>query len=528
MSAQPVLIAGAWRPAEASGTFNAVSPLTGQVLDDTYPVSTREDIDDALAAGAAAAHSLEDVSREQRAAFLEVYADRIDARAEEISSTAHEETALPFSPRVHDVELPRTSGQLRQAAAAVREGSWVEATIDTATGIRSRLGPLGGPVVVFGPNNFPLAFNGVSGGDFAAAIAAGNPVIAKAHTSHPTTSRLLAEEAFEAVKTVGLPESTVQLIYRMSHADGEYMVSHPTVGATGYTGARATGLVLKSAADRAGKPIYLELSSVNPVYILPGALRERAADLATEYVTSVLMGAGQFCTNPGILVLLTGAATDAFIGDVRSKFEEAAAGPLLGEGVGSKLASAVSALVQDGAEVLAGGNPAAGDGFRFENTLLRVDGDAFVENPVGLQREAFGNAALLVVAKDEEQAVEIAGSFEGNLTGCVYSHTAGEDDALYDRVAPPLRRRVGRLLNDKMPTGVAVCCAMNHGGPFPATGHPGFTAVGIPGSIRRFAMLQSYDGVRVGRLPPELRDESPDVGMWRSIDGRWMQGDVGS
>ena len=137
-------------------------------------------------------------------------------------------------------------------------------------------------MVVCGPNNFPLAFNGGSGGDFAAAIAAGNPVIAKAHTSHPTTSRLLAEEAFEAVKTVGLPESTVQLIYRMSHADGEYMVSHPTVGATGYTGARATGLVLKSAADRAGKPIYLELSSVNPVYILPGALRERAADLATE------------------------------------------------------------------------------------------------------------------------------------------------------------------------------------------------------------------------------------------------------
>jgi NADP-dependent aldehyde dehydrogenase len=277
-----------------------------------------------------------------------------------------------------------------------------------------------------------------------------------------------------------------------------------------------------------GKPIYLELSSVNPVYMLPGALRERGADLAAEYATSVLMGAGQFCTNPGLVVLQAGTETDEFVAGVKSKFEEAAAGPLLGEGVATKLGEAVSALADDGAEVLTGGKPTDGDGFRFENTLMRVDGGAFLQNPDGLQREAFGNAALLVVAKDEDQAVAIASAFEGNLTGCVYSHTGGEDDAFYDRVAAPLRRRVGRLLNDKMPTGVAVCCAMNHGGPFPATGHPGFTAVGIPGSIRRFAMLESYDGVREARLPTELRDKSPDGEMWRSIDGNWSQGDVGA
>lgn len=528
MSSQPVLIAGAWRPADASSTFNVASPVTGEIFDDAYPVSTREDIDAALAAGAAAAEALEALPAQKRAEFLEAYADRIDARAEEIASTAHEETALPFSPRLHAVELPRTTGQLRQAAAAVRNGSWVEATIDTATNIRSRLGTLGGPVVVFGPNNFPLAFNGISGGDFAAAIAAGNPVIAKAHTSHPATSRMLAEDAFEAVKAAGLPEATVQMIYRMSHADGEHIVSHPLVGATGYTGARATGLVLKAAADRAGKPIYLELSSVNPVYILPGALRERGADLAAEYATSALMGTGQFCTNPGIVVLQAGAETDDFVAGVKSKFEEAAAGPLLGGGVATKLGEAVSALSDDGADVLTGGKPAEGDGFRFENTLMRVDGGAFLQNPEGFQREAFGNAALLVVAKDEDQAVAIASAFEGNLTGCVYSHTSGEDDAFYDRVAAPLRRRVGRLLNDKMPTGVAVCCGMNHGGPFPATGHPGFTAVGIPGSIRRFAMLESYDGVREARLPTDLRDKSPGGGMWRSIDGNWSQGDVGA
>ena len=188
---------------------------------------------------------------------------------EELIAIAHAETALAASPRLKDVELPRTVNQLRQAAAAARDGSWVQATIDSKANIRSMYGPIG-PVIVFGPNNFPFAFNGAAGGDFAAAVAAGNPVIAKGHSSHPGTSRMLIEEADLAAQETDMPAGFVQLIYRTGHSDGEKLVSHPLVGAIGYTGSRSAGLTLEDGGRRAGKPIYLELSSINPVFVLPG------------------------------------------------------------------------------------------------------------------------------------------------------------------------------------------------------------------------------------------------------------------
>ena len=192
-------------------------------------------------------------------------------------------------------------------------------------------------------------------------------------------------------------------------------------------------------------------------------------------------------------------------------------------GVRRNLAEGIKTLVAAGAKVLAGGKTQEGDAIRYQNTLLRVDGDVFLKNAEKLQTEAFGNESLFVVAKNAEQMVEIARQIEGNLTGCIYSHRGGQDDALYDRVAAVLRTRVGRLLNDKMPTGVAFSPAMNHGGPFPATGHPGFTAVGIPASLHRFAVLECYDNVRPHRLPPALKDENPTGKMWRLIDGNWRQ-----
>ena len=526
MTNYPVLLAGEWREADATGAFQAVDPCTGEPVDGSYPVSSRAEMEGAVAAAADAADALLDTDAGMRAAFLEAYADGIDANADEIAERAHIETALPLSPRLRDVELPRTTGQLRQAATAVREGTWMEATIDTETNIRSRLGPLGGGVAVFGPNNFPLAFNGISGGDFAAAIAAGNPVIAKAHSSHPGTSRLLAEQARAAVEAVGLPPATVQMLYRLSHEDGAYLVSHPAIGATGYTGARSSGLTLKAAADGAGKPIYLELSSINPIFILPRALESGGEELVGEYVTSVLMGAGQFCTNPGITVVLASEASGRFIAGAASAFEEAEPGYLLGERVVSGLGESIEALVACGAELLTGGKPVEGEGFRFQNTLLRVSGSDFLQQPEALQREAFGNAGLIIEAADEGELIGISKVFEGNLTGCIYSDSEGGDEALYGPIARSLRRQVGRLLNDKMPTGVAVSPAMNHGGPFPATGHPGFTAVGIPGSIRRFAALECYDNVREDRLPVELRDRNPGGGLWRLLDGRWSGEDV--
>ena len=524
MSVQPVLIAGSWRKSTGTKTFQAVNPRTREALPESYPVSPWGEIEAAIQSASNAATTVREWPGERFAAFLEAYADRLDARAGELVAMAHQETALAVEPRLSKAELPRTTNQLRQAATAAREGSWRRPILDTKANIRSVFGPLG-PVVVFGPNNFPFAFNGISGGDFAAAVAAGNPVIGKGHSSHPGTTRLLAEEAHQAAAATGMPPGFVQLLYRTEHADGEKLVAHPLMGATGYTGARNTGLVLKNAADKVGKPIYLELSSINPVCILPGALAERAAAVLDDFAGSSLMGTGQFCTNPGLVLLLAGDATEAFIAGVKAKFEAAPVGTLLGEGVQKHLEQGVKTIHSAGAQVVTGGESGGGAGYCFRNTLLRVDAERFLASPQALQTEAFGNASLFVVCRDIAQMQAVIETLEGNLTGTIYTATDERDEAAYAQIAPALRQKVGRLLNDKMPTGVAVSPAMNHGGPFPATGHPGFTAVGLPTSIQRFAMLQCYDAVRLHRLPPALQNKNPDQ-MWRLVDGVWTQADV--
>lgn len=526
MTAHPILIDGQWRPAQATGTFRAENPATCEALPDEYPISSWQDCDAALAAATAAWDELQKLPSERIALFLEDYAARIEARKEPLVELAHAETALPKSPRLADVELPRTTSQLRQAAAAAREGSWALPTLDLAAGIRSCHAAIG-PVAVFGPNNFPFAFGSISGGDFAAAMAAGNPVIGKAHSCHPGTTRLFAEAAEEARRATGLPPGTVQLLYRTSHADGERLVSDPRIGASGYTGSRSAGLKLKAAADAVGKPIYLELSSINPVVILPGALRERGEAIAKEFTTSCLMGTGQFCTNPGLVVLLADSATETFLGWIGGKFQSAPVGTLLSRQVINSVKEGVATLRSAGAQTLVGGSAGGGRGYCYANTLLHVTGQQFIAQPQALQAEVFGNCSLLVIAADLAELCAVLEHLEGNLTGCVYSDSAGSDDAAYEQLAPKLRPRVGRLINDRMPTGVAVSPAMNHGGPFPATGHPGFTAVGIPASLRRFSMLQCYDNVRPARLPACLQDQNPTGRMWRLIDGQWTQSDVG-
>ena len=524
---RPVLIAGQWRDADYQNTFQATDPNKNESLAAEFPVSSWSDCDAALEAATEAARELRQLPAEKIAAFLERYADRIDAAKDSLVEAAFAETGLAKSPRLADVELPRTSNQLRAAAAACRTGNWAAATIDTKAGIRSCFEPLG-PVCVFGPNNFPFAFGSVSGGDFAAAIAAGNPVIGKANSSHPETTRLFAAEAALALEETGLPAATVQLVYRTSHADGERLVSDPRVGATGYTGSRGAGLALKAAADRAGKPIYLELSSVNPVVVTPGALRERGEEILGEFITSVLMGTGQFCTNPGLVLLEQGDTTDAFINGVKEKFQSTAAGTLLSPAVAKSLATSVETLCEYGAELLTGGGEAESDRCAFANTLLKTTATAFLENPEGFQTEAFGNASLLVVADSPDQMCHAIRHLEGNLTGCIYSATDGSEDEVCADLSAELAPKVGRLLNDKMPTGVAVSPAMNHGGPYPATGHPGFTAVGVPASLIRFGKLTSYDNVRGHRLPAILQDKNPTGETWRLVDGAWTLDDVAS
>ncbi len=522
---EAILINGQWQSSSASQSFQVANPSTGESLPAAYPVSSWEDCERALDAASEAAEILRSLPSEKIAAFLEAFATQLEAHADSLVEIAHIETGLPVKPRLADVELPRTTGQLRQAAEAARNGSWAQAVIDTKLGIRSCYEPIG-PVCVFGPNNFPFAFNSVAGGDFAAAIAAGNPVIGKANTSHPGTTKKLAELALAAIEQTGLPPATVQLLYRTSHEDGARLVADSRVGAVGYTGSRHAGLVLKRAADAVGNPIYLELSSINPVVILPGALAERGDEIVGEYVTSGLMGTGQFCTNPGLILLVKGADGERFISEVTAKYAAAAPGTLLSPAVRKSLTAAIETITAAGAELLCGGQAVTGK-CSVSNTLLKVSASQFIADPEVFQTEAFGNAALVVVASDVDELGRALCALEGNLTGCIYSAKQGADETAYGQLAPLLARRVGRLLNDKMPTGVAVSPAMNHGGPFPATGHPGFTAVGIPTSLFRFAKLTCYDGVRPARLPKLLQDKNPTGKTWRNIDQNWTTSDVG-
>ena len=501
-----VWIGGEWRESDAEGVFEPENPATGEKLGREFPVSRWNDCDRALTAAQAAARELEHIPAEKIAAFLEKYAAELEANADAIVQAAHEETALPISPRLKDVELPRTTDQLRQAAAAARQGTWRRITIDRAKKLYSCMVPIG-PVVVFGPNNFPFAFNGGSGGDFAAAIAAGNPVIAKAHPLHAYTSQLMAEAAAKGLEGSGLPPATVQMIYKVNHEAGERLVSDPRVGATGFTGSKGAGLKLKHAADAAGKPIYLEMSSLNPVVFLPEGLNENAQKWAKELADSCTAGSGQFCTRPNLAFLIAGDATEAFLRELAAAFEGREPHALLSSSTRAQLHESIQALQAAGAAVITGGRDLPGNGYRYASTLLRVSGKAFLSAPQDLQREAFGNEVMVVVAANQDELLNALDCLEGNLTGCFYSSASGADDALYARLVPVLRRKVGRLLDDKMPTGVAVSPAMNHGGPYPATGHPGFTAVGIPASIARFTALQCYDNVREERLPAFLREK---------------------
>lgn len=523
----PVLIDGRWRTAqEPAGRFQPESPAVADELPEIYPVSSFKDLEIAIESAMKAVQELQQTKPEEKADFLEGFAQNIEDKTDALIKTASMETGLAIEPRLKSVELPRTADQLRKAAAAVRDRFWCRAIIDTKLNIRSCYAPLGGPVVIFGPNNFPLAFNAVSGGDFAAAIAAGNPVIAKAHPSHPGTTKILADAAFQALQETNLPRTLVQMVYHMHSDSGLRLVSHPQVGATAFTGNRSSGLHLKKAAERAGNLIYLEMSSINPVVILPGAIREKGREIAAELFQSCTLGMGQFCTNPGVVIYVGDSEGKEFTAFVRNSFQKEPKGVMLSKEVVRSLEISLQKLQNAGARLLEGGQRERGEGYRFQNTLLKISGIDYLKNPHELQTEAFGPSTLLIEAVDIMQITEILKSLNGNLTGTIYSHSSKKDDQIYQQIEPLLRLKVGRLLNNKMPTGVAVTPAMHHGGPFPASGHPGFTAVGIPPAIWRFAAVHCYDNVRQDRLPAELRNENPTGYMWRYVDGEWTQEDI--
>ena len=510
----PVLIGGSWISGEIADRFTSTDPASGEQVG-TYPVSGWNTVDSALNAGTAAYLELEDLGPTSWAAFLDALAATIERHAESLVGAAHRETALAASPRLAQVELPRTTDQLRQAAAAARDLGWRQPVLSPTDAIARYRAPIPGVVVVFGPNNFPFAFNAVNGGDFAAAVATGHPVLAKGNPGHPETTRLLARCAVEAADDAGVPRAVLQMVYDIRPDDGLRLVADRRVAAVAFTGSKHGGLALKGAADCAGTPAYFEMASVNPVVILPIAWKVRGGELAEEIAASVVLGNGQFCTKPGI-VFVNREQAEAVGKIMIDTFRIQGESTLLGEGVRTGLEAAVEVLTEAGAEVRYQAENAA-SGCSYATTLLQVDSETFIA-AAELQTEAFGNVTMLVTWDDVASLLRCLGQLDGNLTATIYVDRGGGDDRTYAEVAPLLRERVGRLLENKPPTGVAVVPAMNHGGPYPSTGHPGFTSVGIPASLNRFTMLQCFDNVADHRLPAELQADNP-LGIQRDVDG---------
>ena len=518
---EPVLIDGKWRAATAFGSFQAFDPAAGRSRPALWPMSGWADVDAALDAAAAAAAELSRLPPERLAAFLERFARRLEDRAAELVAAGHAETGLAEHPRLADVELPRTLDQLRQAAASAREQSWRMAMLDTGKNIRAACFGVG-PVVIFPPANFPLAYGCVTGGDFAAAIAGGNPVIAKAHPGHPSVSKLAAEEALEATRETGLPAATVQLLHGIENADGERLVADRRVGATGFTGSEAAGKKLFAAASAAGKVIWVEMGSINPVVLLPAALADRGEAIAGELTASVTGSAGQFCTKPGLVFFVDDPAGEAFVAQVTAAF--AALGPqvLLGEGGCRRLCGGIEGLVAAGARLLAGEVGPAGPASHLP-TLLEISGRELVSRPETFVVEAFGNATLLVRCESLAELVSAVACAHGSLGASLYCSDDGRDDEAFAAVAPLLIARAGRIVENRMPTGLAVTPPMQHGGPWPSAGPPFFSAVGFPWSILRFSRRICFDGWSDARLPEIVRDAPPAGRPWRYIDREWVR-----
>ena len=508
MDIKPILMAGDWTSCEADvQTFQSFNPINGEALPHLFPITAWPDLETMAIASIDAARALAHIDPERIGRFLERLADCIEADADRLTQIASLETGLPQPTRLASVELPRTTDQLRQAAHAARDMSvsgWRRPVIDHQTNIRSCFEPLGGAVLVMGPCNFPLAFNGISGGDFAAAIAAGNPVIVKAHPAHPETTRCLAEAVVTALEDTGMPPATVQFFYHAEHEDIARLIQHHAISAVGFTGGEEAGRVIKSVADHAGKIVSLEMSSLNPVVLLPGA-DDPALDAFSEaWAGSILLGSGQFCTKPGLCFLIDESIARKLAERAVAQLSGTESCLLLTSQIVQGLESGVRMQQDAGAILLAGGLPTDEAGWRFQPTLLMTNGSSFLEMPDSMQRELFGPAALIVACEDIAELLACLRSLGGQLTACLWGDDVSQAGDVASEVRSTLRPKCGRLLENKMPTGVAVVPSMVHGGPFPATSHPGFTAVGMPGALQRFAALRCYDGVEESRLPAIL------------------------
>jgi len=518
----------------SSGTggaaFKAFDPAKNVALEPSFLAATLADVDRAAQLAAAAAPVLARLSGAGRAKFLRAIAANLEAKADDLVARALQETALPEA-RLKG-EVARTVGQLRLYGEAAEKGSWVDARIETAQpdrkplpkpDHRSLLRPLG-PVVVFGSSNFPFAYS-VAGGDTASAFAVGCPVIVKAHPAHPGTSELTGRLILHAVRDCGLPEGTFSLLFDAGFEVGQALVKHPLVKAAGFTGSVKGGRALTDlgAARPEPIPVYAEMGSVNPVFLLPGALAERATAIVDGLHASGTLGVGQFCTNPGLIVLQRSPAAEEFVKALAAKLTATSEGVMLTPGIAKAYANNTAQRSrQPGVKVIAQGHAAAACGaapYWFETDALNFQG-----NPL-LAEEIFGPSSLVVWCKDRAEMLQVAAHVEGSLTATLHAAPAElkEQADLIDLLAT----KAGRLVLNSYPTGVEVSHAMVHGGPYPATSDGGrSTSVGTR-ALGRWARLICYQGFADDLLPPELQNANP-LQLGRLVDGVWTDRAISS
>lgn len=517
------LIAGEWSR-EGQSTFGADNPRTGERLARAYLNASPLEIHRAVQAAQAAYDAIRQYPAARLADLLDAIAAGIEALGDDLLTLADQETGLGL-PRLTG-ERARTTGQLRKFGTLLREGSYVEAIIDRAQpdrqpaarpAIRRMLVPVG-PVAVFAASNFPFAFS-VAGGDTASALAAGCPVIVKAHPGHPGTSDLTAQAIQRAVQAQGFPAGTFALIQGSTVEVGQALVTHPGVCAVGFTGSLRAGRAIYDAAAARPTPIpvYAEMGSVNPMVILPGAIAARGEALAAGLAASVTLGTGQFCTNPGLVFVVRSAETDAFIDAVTAKMQAALPGVLLNRQIQAGLIKAVAGtLSKPRVSKRLGGEPLDGPACGYAHTVLQTDSAAFRADHT-LQAEHFGPVTLFVTCDSLDDLRATLTALEGNLTATVHADDGEVETAR--AVFDVLREKAGRLIWNGFPTGVEVVYAMQHGGPYPATTAPATTSVGMT-AIKRFMRPVAYQDLPDALLPDALKDANP-LRIWRIVDDHW-------
>ena len=502
--------------------FTSVDPATGEALRPDFSSAGPEAVDAACALAEAAFPTYAAITPERRGAFLDAAAQAILDIGDELIVRAMQESGLPRA-RLEG-ERARTVGQLRLFASVVRQGDWLDATIDPALPDRQPLPrpdlrrmnlPLG-PVAVFGASNFPLAFS-VAGGDTASALAAGCPVVVKGHPAHPGTGELVARAIAAAVASSSLPAGVFSYLPGETNALGAALVADPRVKAVGFTGSRGGGLALvRIAAGRAEPiPVYAEMSSINPVILFPAALAARGPVLAEAFVASLTMGAGQFCTNPGLVIGLDGPDLDAFVAAAGKVLEGSKSSTMLTPGIHAAFEKGVGALAgHDAVRTVARG--CSGDGAnQAVGALFETSAEQFLADSA-LGNEVFGASSIVVRCRDTAELAKVVTGLEGQLTATIQIDPADEPAAA--EILPLLAQRVGRILANGWPTGVEVAHATVHGGPFPATSDSRTTSVGSK-AIERFLRPVCFQNLPASLIPAAIGDAN-EWGIARRIDGQ--------